>query len=352
METAFDLNLVRLLVALADAGSVSRAARRLGVTQPGLSTALARARRQLGDELFVRTPQGMQPTARARRAIEAARSVLETVREGILEQPGFDPASWRGQIQLAMQDVSESVFLPSLLGQLQRASPGATVRCVDLAGDELQAALAAGAVDLAIGYFPELDVQPLTRQRLYLHTYACIVRRGHPVLATGLDLAAYRELGHVVVTTMAATVGAFRHSLAARRIERKVAVELPHVLSIPAVVADTDLVATVPLAVAESFARDGRVVVLPVPFAPTRFEVRQYWHRAFHRDPRITWLRRQVAALFNDQSDRWRALEESLYGRREPGQARRPTGPRAAPRPGNPADARPRRPPAPRRSRG
>ena len=352
METGFDLNLLRLLVALADAGSVSRAARRLGVTQPGLSTALARARRQLGDELFVRTPAGMQPTARARRAIEAARSVLETVREGILEQPDFDPRQWRGQFRLAMQDVSESVFLPPLLGQLQRAAPGANVRCVDLGGDELQAALASGAVDLAIGYFPDLDVHQLTRQRLYLHTYACIVRAGHPVLAHGLDLEAYRTLGHVVVTTVAAAVGAFRRSLAARRIERKVAVELPHVLSIPAVVADTDLVATVPLAVAEAFARDGRIVILPVPFPPARFEVRQYWHRTFHRDPRNAWLRRQVAALFNDQSDRWRALEESLYGRRAPGGEAGLRARRKGQRPGSPAAARPRRPPAPRRSRG
>jgi DNA-binding transcriptional LysR family regulator len=72
----------------------------------------------------------------------------------------------------------------------------------------------------------------------------------------------------------------------------------------------------VPLSVAERFARQGTIAVLPVPFDPTWFLVQQYWHRVFHRDPRLAWLRRQVAALFNDQSDRWRRLEASLYGQR------------------------------------
>ena len=318
MNDRFDLNLTRLLVALAACGSVSRAAQQLGMSQSGLSTALAKARRQLGDELFVRTPAGMQPTARAQRAIDAARAVLELVQHGILDAPAFDPARWRGQFRLAMQDVSEAVFLPRLLAQLQRLAPHVAIRCIDVAGAELQSALAEGAIDLAIGYYPDLDIQAIRRQRLYLHTYACIVRRGHPVAARGLDLRAYRQLGHVVVNSTAATVGAFRRSLATRRIVRNVAVELPHVLSMPAVVEDSDLVATVPLAVAEYFARSGHLLVLPVPFPPTWIEVQQYWHRIFHRDARIAWMRGQVSALFNDQSDRWRALEESLYGRRAP----------------------------------
>ncbi len=352
MSRDFDLNLVRLLVAIAEAGTVSAAARRLGMTQPGLSTALARARRQLGDELFLHAGGAMRPTARARRAIDAGRAVLDLVQHGILEQQDFDPARWQGDVRIAMQDVSEAFFLPRLLAQLGRAAPGVTVRSIDATGAALQAALAGGEVDLAIGYFPDLDLRPYARQRLYLHTYACIVREGHPVVAAGLDLAAYRSLGHVLISSAVAQLGALRRALAARRVERRVVVEVPHVLAIPPIVEATDLVATVPLAVAEHFARDGRLVVLPVPFAPTRFEVLQCWHRAFQRDPRNAWLRRQVAGLFNDQSDRWRALEESLYGRREPGRAAgRPAGvsPR---RPRSPAAATPRRPRRPPRSRG
>jgi len=321
MTNQFDLNLLRLLVAVADAGSVSGAAVVLGMTQPGVSTALARARRQLGDDLFVYTDNSMQPTPRARRAIEAARGVIDIVQHSVLEQPTFDPAHWQGQIRAAMQDVSEAFFLPALLELLQLKAPGTTVHCIDSNGPALRAALSEGAIDLAIGYFPDLDLQPFTRQRLYLHTYACIVRPGHPVVARGLDLASFCSLGHVVNARPGHVVSGFMRTLASRHIERRVVVDVPHILSIPAIIEATDYIATVPLAVAEYFARDGRLAVLPLPFPPARFEVFQYWHRSFQRDPRNTWMRRQISDLFNDRTDRWRKFEELLYGNREPRRA-------------------------------
>jgi DNA-binding transcriptional LysR family regulator len=312
----FDLNLTRLLVALADSGSVSKAARALEMSQPGVSTALAKARRQLGDELFVPTAGGMLPTERAKHVIRTARSILDMERHGILEPPGFNAATWRGIVRLAMQDVAEAVFLPRLIGRLRLAAPEIRFHCVDVIGNALHASLADGTVNLAVGYYPNLDTQSIPRQRLYLHTYACIVRKDHPVLKTGLDLRAYKQLGHVLVTSATASAGAMRKTLASRGIERRAVVELPHVMAIPAVVEATDLIATVPLAVAESLSREGQLKVLPAPFPPTYIEVQQYWHRTSHHDPRTIWLRRQIAELFNDQSDRWRQLELSLYGKR------------------------------------
>lgn len=315
MDAAFDLNLMRLLVTLAQTRNVTRAAQALDMSQSGFSTALARLRRQLDDELFVRTPRGMEPTARAQRAIEVARGVLDTVRHGIFEPPRFEPGSSRSELRLAMQEVAEVVFLPQLLAHLQRRAPGVNVSCRDLAGRELQAALAAGEVDLALGYHPDLDLQSIPRQRLYQHTYACLLRRGHPVLAAGLTAASYRRLGHVAVSSPAASLGVFHRWLERQRLELRIVLRTPHLLSLPAIVESTDLLATVPMAVAERFSRAGTLVALPVPIQPPYFLVQQHWHRIYHRDPRIVWLRRQVATLFNDQSDHWRQLEEQLYGR-------------------------------------
>jgi DNA-binding transcriptional LysR family regulator len=319
----FDLNLMRLLVALAQARNVTRAARLVGMSQSGFSTALAKARRQLGDELFVHTPEGMAPTARAQRIVEVARAVLETVRHGVLEQPQFDPGTWTGEFRLVMQEVAEVEFLPQLLARLQQAIPEVNVNCADIEARDLQVALAAGEVDLALGYYPDLDVQSIARQRLYQHTYACIVRHAHPVLANGLGLREYQELGHVVVTTAAANIGILGHHLERLRVRRRIVVRTRHLLSLPALVAGTDLVATVPLALAERFARHEAIVVLPTPFAPPYILAQQYWHRIFHRDPRILWLRRQVGALFNDHSDRWRQLETRLYGKDARGRSAR-----------------------------
>jgi len=321
--TDFDLNLMRLLVALAQARNVTRAARLVGMSQSGFSTALAKARRQLGDELFVHTPDGMAPTARAQRIVEVARTVLETVRHGVLEQPQFDPGTWTGELRLVMQEVAEVEFLPQLLARVQQAIPDVNVHCADIEARDLQAALAAGEVDLALGYYPDLDVQSIARQRLVQHTYACIVRHAHPVLANGLGLDEYQRLGHVVVTTAAATLGILGRHLERLRVRRRIVVRTRHLLSLPALVAGTDLVATVPLALAERFARHEAIVVLPTPFAPPYLLAQQYWHRIFHRDPRILWLRRQVAALFNDHSDRWRQLETRLYGQGARGRSAR-----------------------------
>ncbi len=311
----FDLNLLRLLVALAQARSVTRAARLVHMSQSGFSTALAKARRQLADELFVHTAEGMAPTARAQRIIEVARGVLDSVQHGVLERPQFDPATAPREFRLVTQEVAEVEFLPQLLTRLQQAIPEVSVSCTNIEERDLQAALAAGEVDLALGYYPDLDVQAIARQRLYLHTYACIVRRGHPVLATGLGLREYQRLGHVVVTTAAASLGILGRHLERRRIRRRIVLQTRHLLSLPALVAGTDLIATVPLALAARFAHHEAIEVLPTPFEPPYMLAQQYWHRVFHRDPRIAWLRQQVAALFNDHSDRWRQLETALYGK-------------------------------------
>lgn len=315
MDVGFDLNLMRLLVALAETRNVTRAARAMHMSQSGFSTALAKLRRQLGDELFVRTPSGMEPTARAQRAIETARAVLDTVRHGILEQPEFDPATSHAEFRLAMQETAELVFLPQLLQHLQQLAPDAAVSCAPFTDRALQSAMAAGEVDLALGYYPELDAQSFFHQRLYLHTYACLLRRDHPVLESGFTEAAFRRLGHVALSTPAASLGVFQRWLEQNRIERRVVLRTSHLLSLPAIIESTDLIATVPVAVAERFSHQAAIVVLPVPVEPPFFPVQQHWHRAFHQEPRIRWLRGRISGLFNDQSDRWRQLEAELYGR-------------------------------------
>lgn len=154
MDAGFDLNLMRLLVALAETRNVTRAARAMHMSQSGFSTALAKLRRQLGDELFVRTTSGMEPTARAQRAIETARAVLDTVRHGILEQPEFDPATSHAEFRLAMQETAELVFLPQLLQHLRRLAPDATVLCEGFADRALQGAMAVLPVPVEPPFFP------------------------------------------------------------------------------------------------------------------------------------------------------------------------------------------------------
>ena len=151
-------------------------------------------------------------------------------------------------------------------------------------------------------------------QCLYRHTFACMVRRGHPLDRGRLSPKAFAELGHVVVTSPARSGKLFDTWLHRKRLERRIVLRTLHHLSLPIILESTDLIATVPLAVGARFAASNAVALLPLPFKPPMFNVEQHWHRRFQHDSRHRWLRQQVASLFNDSSDDWAAVERQLYG--------------------------------------
>lgn len=295
--------------------SVTRAADALGMSQSGFSTALARLRKRFGDALFVRTPAGMEPTPRARQMIQTAQNVLLQVQDGVLEPPVFDPATARGEFNLAMADVAEIVILPRLLRHLQQHAPHTRVSCGPRTPEVLPGAMEAGDVDLAIGYFPDLGTQAFFQQRLYTHTYACMMRRGHPLAGGRLTEKAYAAAGHAVVSSPARSNTLFEQFLLRRGVERRIVLSTPHHLSLPAIIEATDLLATVPLATGARFAELGMIDLVRLPFKPPTFAVQQHWHRLVQHEPRSTWLRACVAGLFNDATDEWVEVEAALYGK-------------------------------------
>ncbi len=314
IDRTFDLNALRILVALHDARNVTLGAAALEMSQSGFSTALARLRKQLGDPLFVRTRHGMEPTDRAMIIIETARRILEDVQQSVFEQPVFRPQDEQVEFRLSMADVAEVVFLPRLVAHLRRVAPGVSVQTESLQPEPLRAAMEAGRVDLAVGYFPDLEIGGFFQQRLYTHTYACMLRRDHPALARTLTKDAYGTLDHAVVTSPARTNELFERFLERHHIRRRIAVRTPHHLSLPFIVAQSELVATVPVATAYYFARLGAVAMAPLPFKPPVFSVQQHWHRRNHKNPRTVWLRQQMTSLFNDASDPWLETEREFYG--------------------------------------
>ena len=317
-KAPLDLNLLRVLLALDRTRQVTRAAELLNMSQSGFSSALARLRSYSNDPLFVRTSAGMVPSPYGRRMIDAATAALATIEDGILAQPDFDPARGQGEFRFAMMDLAEMVFLPRLLNHLQKVAPQFNVHSQSLPEEQVQQALSSGQVDLALGYFPDLTGELFFRQRLYAHTFACIVREDHSLVSGAMSVALFSKLGHVEVNSPSRTGRLFEQILQRRGLRRRVVLRTPHHLSLPAIVASTELIATVPLAVAAWFARDG-VKLVALPFDPGSFEVNQHWHRRYHQDARHRWLRQQVALLFNDDTDAWRELADRLYSKRRAG---------------------------------
>jgi DNA-binding transcriptional LysR family regulator len=301
-----DLNLIPYLVAMEDTRNVSRAAERLGVSQPRVSTALGRLREYFGDPLFVRTSRGMEPTPRALSLIPAAREALGRIEKGMLESQDFDPATSTHTFSLALSDVGEIVFLPRLLQLFAERAPHANLRSVSMPPAHVERGLESGDVDLAVGYFPDLSGNNFFQQRLFSHRFICLLRSGHPLARAPLTVQQFVDSGHAVVRAEGRSQEVLEKFLEKKRIRRRAVLETPHFMSLPFILARTDLIATVPHAIGFAYvAEHASITIVEPPLPLPRFDLRQHWHRKFHNDPRGTWLRSVVSELFNDAMDEW-----------------------------------------------
>jgi DNA-binding transcriptional LysR family regulator len=301
-----DLNLLETVVMLVDEGSVSAAALRMGVSQPAVSGALARLRRYFDDPLFVRSSRGMSPTPRGREIASVAREILAQVEERLRPSVEFVPATVQEPFTFALSDVGEIVFLPRIARTLATRSPGTAVRSVSMRPDLLVEALASGEVDLAVGYFPDLKGSDFYQQALFNHHFVCLVSSDHPVMGKRLTMSEFLAAPHVVVQSEGRSQEIFEAHLEAEGIQRRVAIYTPHFLSIPTLVAGTDLIVTVPHAMGIAFGRPEyglKTIGLPLP--SPRIELRQHWHSKVHKDARNIWLRGVVRELFNPRTDEW-----------------------------------------------
>ena len=308
MNHRLDLNLLPIAVALYEERGVSRTATRLGMSQPAVSSALARLRKAFDDPLFVRTAHGMEPTARAQALIAPARDVLARVERDMLSGMAFNPATANVKFTFALSDVGEMVFLPRILESLQTLAPLASVRSVSPPPGELRKGLETGEIDLAVGYFPDLEMSNFFQQRLFTHHFCCLLRADHPITSKRLSLKQFLGLKHVVVHAEGRSQELVERFLARNKLHPTVVLVTPHFMSLPMIIAKSDLVATVPHAIGMYFSNSSaniKTVLPPFPDAP-RIVLRQHWHRKSHHDPRNQWLRRIVSGLFNQESDEWK----------------------------------------------
>ena len=295
----FDLNLLRIFDAVWRHRNLSRAATELELTQSTLSHALGRLREQLDDPLFVRTGHGMQPSARAVQLAPVVESLLTSIRDRVLTAPEFDPQTSRRTFAIAMTDVGEIAFLPRLLHELAATAPQVSVHAVSVRPQDLVVDLASGKVDLAVGYFPDLQGADTFQQRLYTEGFVCLVRQDHPLVHGEITREQFLQMSHVIVDTEERHRGLAEEYLKSEHVARREALRLPHFMSIAPVVAATDLIVTVPEALAEVLGRLASVQVLRPPLKFPSFEVKQHWHLCQHYEPANQWLREIVWKLFN-----------------------------------------------------
>ncbi len=275
--------------------SVTRTADLLGQSQPTVSIWLGKLRRQLRDPLFVRTPAGMQPTPQADALIGQAREILESLRRLADWEPTFVPATAQRRFRICMTDASHITLLPQLLAHVRAAAPSVRLDAAHIDGNTAQA-LETGEADLALGYIPWLE-SGIYQQTLYPQDWVCLANPRHPRIGKTLTLEAYRNEAHIgIVGGTGAQV--LETALHARRVRRRIALELPGFLGLYAIVSTTDLIATLPRHTGETLAKVGRLKVFPCPVPIPIFTVKQHWHARYHHDAGNRWLRGTIASLF------------------------------------------------------
>ena len=291
-----DLNLLRVFDAVLREKGVTPAAAGLGLTQPAVSNALSRLRGVFGDPLFVRTPTGMDATPFARELAEPVRQALALLESALAHGPGFDPASATRAFRFYMSDLGQIEFLPPLIERVQQRAPGVRLEAVALEVEDIAAALAAGSLDLAVGFLPGLGA-PVRRRALFRDPYLCLMRADHPI--TSLTKKKFAEASHALVSYRGGH-RVIEEALERAGLARKIALRVPHFTVVPMVLERTDLILTLPARVAHVFERRGKLKALPPPVAIPPAEVAVHWHERFEADPGNRWLREQLVELFSD----------------------------------------------------
>ncbi len=289
-----DLNLLKLFDALLKERNVTRAGQRLGLSQPAASRGLARLRHLLNDQLFVRTSKGLELTSRALDLSEPVASLLEDARS-IVAPSVFEPASASGRFTIAAADHLALLFMPALLSKLALLAPGLDLEIPASSGDNVNL-VAQGGADMAIGVYHDLPARFYQRS-LYDEDLVCLVRRNHPVIAQQLSLENFMSLSHISVIITGHGKSTVDDALAQLGLSRRVAVRLPHFLAAPMLVAESDMILSLPRRLAQKIARTVPVDVLELPLETGRFSPSMIWHGRQHNDPAHRWFRKLIVEV-------------------------------------------------------
>lgn len=285
-----DLNLLVVLDALLDEAHVSRAAERLGLSQPAASSALERCRHLFRDPLLRRGRGTMRLTPKAEALREPLKNLLAEV-VSVLDPPPVKLTELRQTVRIVMSDFPAAVIVGDMHGRLSRTAPGIDIIIEPWVGaGEALEALRKGSVDLAVSVFPELD-ESFRRETLLHETYRVVMRKGHPA-AAGFDLDAWLSYPHVLVSGRGQTRGALDDALAAHGRSRRVGIVVPSFVIVPSLLEETDLIALLPGRCIPPD-RAERFALFEPAIAVEGFPLHLAWHARRDRDAGV----QHVAAL-------------------------------------------------------
>lgn len=294
---AIDLNLLVVLEVLLAEAHVTRAAKRLAMSQPAVSRALGRLRQLFDDPLLVRGTEGLVLTDRAEQLKLPLAELLAGVSNLLLPRL-FVPAQSTASIRLGCLDLEAAVYLSGLVAVIREQAPGMQLD-IDSHPDDFFQRLAMGDLHLAIsGLEPDAHADQFHRRVIDNSQLECLMRRDHPLASGPMTLDRYLSASHGMVSITGKGPAIMDERLAAQGLSRKLVLRLSSFFNVPDACAQSDLIFVLPGRLAKRLAQHQPLVIRPLPqsLRGDPLPIYLYWHQRQHRDPIHQWLREQVIA--------------------------------------------------------
>jgi len=303
----FDLNLLKVFDEVMTERSLTRAAKRLSLTQPAVSNALRRLRESLGDELLLRKGRTLEPTPRAMELWPRIRETLRNLQTS-LAPAVFEPATAEQVFVLTMADATAAEFMPGLVWMLEQEAPGVSLRVVPLTTRDPRQILDLGEADLAIGHFPALMADLTAKaqdgenvsfehQRLFSGDYVCVMRQGHPLADTPLTLDQFCAARHMLVSFSGRAFGFVDEALAVHGRKRRVVLTVNQFFTAGKVVTHSDMLTVLPRHFIPVTGFASQLVERDLPFAVPPIHMDAVWHQRLGHSSAHAWLRDKVSAI-------------------------------------------------------
>jgi DNA-binding transcriptional LysR family regulator len=287
-----DLNLLHLFEVLVSERHVSRAANRVGLSQPAMSHALRKLRQLLNDQILVRKGIAMVPTPAALRLLPAVREILTNSLDLVRGEQNFEPSSYRRTFRLGMTDYASLVILPKLAIALRRNAPNTRIVVTHVGRRDAAEAVKSGEIELAIGAFPR--TAGLNSLLLSTERYKCAVWRGNKQIRGKLSLERYLSLPHLLVDAAGEANGVMDIELARLNLQRNIVSIVPHFLVAPSMLRQTDMILTLVERLLRKEEHSSQLRIIDPPLKLPDYRLSMIWDQHSNSDKALEWFRRLV----------------------------------------------------------
>lgn len=311
-----DLNLLVTFEAIYTAGNISHAAKRLNVSQPTISNALARLRDTVGDPLFIRSGRGVAPTPRATGMIGPVRDALQMIQSGFGDDERFDPSTTRRNFRIVVLDMLEPILMPPLVRAVQDYR-SVTLEMLPVMDFPIAEGLNDGSLDLALTTFDpqhgDIECEQVGAAKIVI-----VARKGHPRIKGEMTPALVSEIGHVALIPKIRALSRVDEVLRYAKIDRHIVYMVTRFWSFPHILANSDLIAMMPGDFAAHAALFYPLDIFPVPFEFPEQHIYMIWKKRHGLDPGHTWLREKIVEAYRESEARPPGARASVPGAPRP----------------------------------